>query len=671
MRSLFIFAAAVAMLALAGGFAFGGAQEDAPEQGATAAAADMATTGAVVNYATLADYESATGNRITTFSEAPVLAAMVASGDLPPVDQRLPAEPMVVSPQDSIGTFGGSMRAAALAPTTGDGDIVKARQQNLFGYESDFTTIGAEVAKGWELNDDLSAITIFLREGMKWSDGAPLTSADLQFAYEDILLNKDLTPVAPGNLRPGGELGVLEVIDDYSARLSFAAPYPPILAILALTHQPIFLYPKHYLSQFHAGYNEDADAQAKAAGFETWIQWFGSHRLRHAGEDTERPELDTWNLDRVDNAGFKYYTRNPYYFKVDTAGNQLPYVDELVRVLVENREVRTLKIVSGEFDYVGWDLPLKEYTLYKENEEQNDYRVMVWPQAVAARTAYEFNYGAEDEVLRAIFEDLRFRQAMSLAIDREEIIKVLAFGRAEPMQAAALPNTSFFLPWTAEHFAEYDPARANALLDEMGLAWDDAQRVRLRPDGEPLQVTIETVHQVFVDYSELVKEYWEAVGVQVAVKKLEPNLGVARRNAGEIEVAVYYLGESMEALMFQNPGAFKIQKKWATRKIGNDWESWLTSGGAEGIEPPEDVKQLYDVASRWQQTEPGSDGYLALGAEMLEIFANNLRTIGVIGMPPIPIVFKSGLANTPTEGLWQGGPFMFSPYQAEQWYWAN
>ena len=147
--------------------------------------------------------------------------------------------------------------------------------------------------------------------------------------------------------------------------------------------------------------------------------------------------MDTWNLDRVDNAGFKYYTRNPYYFKVDTAGNQLPYVDELVRVLVENREVRTLKIVSGEFDYVGWDLPLKEYTLYKENEAQNDYRVMVWPQAVAARTAYEFNYGAEDEVLRAIFEDLRFRQAMSLAIDREEIIKVLAFGRAEPMQAAA------------------------------------------------------------------------------------------------------------------------------------------------------------------------------------------------------------------------------------------
>ena len=159
---------------------------------------------------------------------------------------------------------------------------------------------------------------------MKWSDGAPLTSADLQFAYEDILLNEELTPVPPGNLRPGDELAALEVVDDYTVRLSFAVPYPPILAILALTHEPIFLYPKHYLSQFHIDYNDDADAQAKAAGFETWNQWFASHRPRNVNEDTARPGVDTWTLDRVDNAGFKYYTRNPYYYKVDTAGNQLP-----------------------------------------------------------------------------------------------------------------------------------------------------------------------------------------------------------------------------------------------------------------------------------------------------------------------------------------------------------
>ena len=663
--------AAAAALAFTAGLAFGGADDEQPAA-AEAAGAAMATGGVIINYATLADYERETGNTIASFNEAPVLAALVAAGDLPPVGERLPDEPMVVSPKDAIGSYGGSIRAPALSPTTAGLDIHRARQQNLFAYESDFTTVVAAVATGWELNDDLSAITVSLRKGLKWSDGAPVTSADVEFAYRDILLNKELTPVTPGNLSPGGEFMDLEVIDDHTFRLSFAVPFPPILPILTLTHEPILLHPRHYLEQFHVSYNAAAEAEAQAAGFDNWYSRFAAQRIaRDASENLERPALDTWVLDRVDSAGSKYYTRNPYFYKVDTAGNQLPYVDEQVRVLVENREVRTLKLVSGEFDYVGWDLPLKEYTLYKENEQAQGYRVMVWPQAVNGRTTYDFNYGYKDEVLRAIFEDLRFRQAMSLAIDREEVIKVLAFDRAEPMQAAALPNTSFYVDWTGDYFAEYDPDRANELLDEIGLEWNADRSVRLRPDGQPLQVTVETVHQVFVDYSELVKEYWEAVGVQVAVKKLESNLGVARREAGEIQVGVYYLGESMEALMFQNPGAFKILAKWGSRKSGRDWERWIVTGGAEGVQPPDDVIQLYDVASRWQQTEPGSDEYLQLGAEMLEIHARSLRSIGIIGMPPIPIVFNRELANTPTEGMWQGGPFMFMPYQAEQWYWPG
>ena len=669
-KSLSIVLTAVLLACLTLGAVFAGGEKEKPKEEKAATTVTETAMVGVVNYATLMDYTQKTGNKIGSFSEAPMLAALVKAGKLPPVAKRLPEEPMVVKPKDAIGKYGGSIRAPALGPTGSGWDIMKTRAQNLLFYESDFSTIVPNVAKGWDFSGDAKSLTLYLRKGMKWSDGTPLTADDIMFTFEDILLNDDLTPVKPGNLSPGGELFKIVKIDDYTFRLDFAVPYPPILSILPLAWNPILLYPKAYLQNYHLEYNSKAEEQAKKAGYDSWWSWFNYYKSARADQvEINRPSLDTWVLKSVDSAGYKYFERNPYYFKIDTAGNQLPYIDEQVRVLVENREMRTLKIVSGEVDFAGWDLPLKEFTLYKENEQTGNYRVMVWPQSVGGRTTYDFNLGHEDPVLREIFNDVRFRQALSVAVDRDELNKVLAYGKAVARQAAATPDCTFYESWMGEYFAQYDPDQANKLLDEMGLEWDKQHEFRLRPDGKTLEVTIESQHQVFIDYSELVKENWDKVGVKTTVKKQERTLIMARREAGEIDVGVYYLGESIEALMFQNPGAFKILQKYASRKIGKDWENWIKTGGTDGIEPPEDVKRLYDTAGRWQQTIPASDEYKKLGKEMLTIFAKGLWSIGVIGMPPIPIVIANGLENTPTEGAWQGGPFMFMPYQAEQWYW--
>jgi peptide/nickel transport system substrate-binding protein len=661
---LLVFATAV------GAFAGGQVEDESPEQEATEVTAGEGFNAA--NYATLSDYTAETGNEITSFNEAPMLAEMVAAGDLPPVEERLPVEPLVVKPADRIGKYGGKLRAMALNPTGGGLDADKSRMSAMFRYAADFSTLEPNVAQGWEFSPDNTSVTITLREGLKWSDGDPVTTEDVMFAYESIWLNQDLTPVLPSNLSPGGEFMKVVALDDYTFRLDFSVPYPPILSILALRWDPILMYPKHYLSQFHPDYNENAEEEAIEAGFDGWISHFDYQmQSRSNQQEPDRPTLESWVLDRQDDAGNRYFLRNPYYFKIDTEGNQLPYIDQIDRVLVENREVRTLRIVSGEADFAGWDLPISEFTLYKENESAGDYRVSVWPQAVNGRTTYDFNYGHPDPFKRELFNDLRFRQAMSVAINREEINEVLAFGEAVPMQATSTPSASFYEEWMGQHYAQYDPDLANELLDEIGLEWDEDNEWRLGPDGRPIQLTIESRWQIFIDYSELVKEYWENVGLQVAVRLQEPALLQTRRDAGEIEVGVFYLGESLEPLMFQNPSSFKIVNDWASYQIGNEWEDWIRTGGDAGIEPPEDVIRQYEVAGQWQQQVPGSEEYLRLGKEMLTLFTEGLRSIGVIGMPPIPIVFKSGLANVPLQGTWQGGPLMFRPYQPEQWYWEN
>jgi hypothetical protein len=170
-----------------------------------------------------------------------------------------------------------------------------------------------------------------------------------------------------------------------------------------------------------------------------------------------------------------------------------------------------------------------------------------------------------------------------------------------------------------------------------------------------------------------VREYWEQLGFRIEIKLQQTALIQARRDAGDVDVSVIYLGTSFEPIMFQNPGVFHITDGQcnASRKVRLDWADWITSGGEEGVEPPEDFVVQYDIASRWLQTEPGSQEYLDLGRDMAANMTENLRTIGTLGMEPIPIMFKDGLANTPTSGTWQGGPVMLLPYQAEQWYWSN
>lgn len=619
-------------------------------------------------YDTLDEYEKLTGNKIEKFNEAPMLKVKVAAGELPRVEERLPEEPLVVEPSDEIGQYGGVLTTPATGPAWGGGDDWQLRAQFLFRLCPDLRTIVPNIAKGWDWSDDLKTLTIYLRKGMKWSDGVSCTADDVMFWYEGVLLNDQLTPVKPKRWSPGGELVKVEKIDDYAVRFRFTVPYPVIVNIISVGAE-IPLLPKHYLEQYHPKYNPKAGDIAKEEGFDEWWMCFNSHNLfvfGQAQQDIDRPNLYPWALKEIDSFGNKYFERNPYYWKIDTGGNQLPYIDRQDRIVVSSTDVIDLKTIAGEFTAAGQWLLMKNYTLYRKGEEKGNYRVMLWKGCSAALAEFSFNYAHKDPILRKIFNDIRFRQAMSLAINRDEINQTSFFGKAVPLNSTLAPETTFYEDWMGKYYVEYDPKRANDLLDEMGLKWDKDHKHRLRPDDETLAITIDTINaEEYPTISQLVKEYWEKVGVKTVVKIEEGSLFFTRKVAGEMDASCWG-GSHSEFGAYQDAmeGMGPVHNEGATEA----WKEWVRTEGKSGEEPPEEARRVYELLDEWQQTLTGTEKYMKLAKEALTIVVENLWNIGTVGLVPRPVIIKNGIGNTPEDGTWDWQYRRFLPYSGDQWF---
>jgi peptide/nickel transport system substrate-binding protein len=601
------------------------------------------------------------------YNEAPQLAELVAQGQLPPVDQRLPAEPLVVTPRNEIGKYGGEQRGAAFGPRTGQLDTEALRMQSLLFIEPDLQTLSPNILKAYEASDDYITWTLTLRAGMKWSDGEPFTADDFVFWYEDILLNPDLTPSIPVVYQPGGEPMKLTKIDDVTIQVEFVESNPNFDLTMSKSHWNDRMYaPKHYLQQWHIKYNDQANELAQSEGFETWVLAFQYHDDHTQGrQDTNQPDITPWVLNRIDELGNKYFERNPYYWAVDTAGNQLPYIDRQIAVLVQDAQVRTLKFISRELDNAGENpLPVADYPLYVENEEAGDYKVYLFENSRGNDVGITFNQTHNDPVLREIFNDVRFRQAMSLAINRKQVNDVLYFGRATIRQATIPESVSFYEEWMGNHFVEYDPDRANALLDEMGLEWDSARQVRLRPDGQPLQIVLECWEE-FCPHSEQVSEMWTEVGVKTTMSQIERTLWLERNQANEADAYAH----PYDSIAEPNLRAASCAR---LRPLGSDsyaplWRRWYNSDGQEGEEPSEVNQQIFALCDRFATARPMSEEYMQIGKEMATLYTEQLYTLG-ISVAPRVIIISNRLGNTPTEGMFSADFMFWVPYRGDQWY---
>jgi peptide/nickel transport system substrate-binding protein len=597
----------------------------------------------------LSEFEQKAGCELT-FSENPDIAALNvelngADADLPPVAERLPSEPLVIQPYIEIGTYGGRFRGISKSPESGTSDVLSVRHVNLFRMSEDLNTVVPQVASGWEYNADFTELTVFLRQGMKWSDGEPFTSEDIAFWYNDIKLNEEYYENVESVWVYGGEPMQVEAINETTAKFSFAAP-------------------------------AEANANAQANGFDNWVgqfklyfhDWKDSYHPFDGPEGTQFvvPTLEAIVLVE-ESPEFRRYVANPYFFMVDTAGNQLPYYNECKEIYSEDPEITILKFINGEIDYRAQSIELPNYPELKQNEA-DVYRVFLAPTA-GEMVYYFFNITHPDPEMAKIFGDIRFRQAMSLAINREEMKEIVYLGQGEIQQALPIdPTTANFVSEEAlTQFTQYDLDAANALLDEMGLTERDADGFRLRFDGEPLVILLQYAPQGGpLQVHELTARYWEAAGVRVQLKEVTSDLYRADTSQNQHDLATWRNGGvavSIDTQLMVPPFG-----SYLDNRTGIQWNQWVQSDGAEGIEPPDDVKMLYDLAEEWKSYPLGSAENSRVGAEIIQIFADNFFEMGLIGAVPSPVVISNHIGNFREFTAKSGDYHWAYPYRPTQWF---
>jgi len=607
---------------------------------------------------------------VLAYNEAPILRVKVAAGELPPVEERLPEEPLVVEPIEEIGEYGGTLHEAY--PGARHYEELEVAAERMFLITE--SGVVPNIVKDYEFSKDGKTITLYLREGMRWSDGAPFTTDDIMFWYEDVLQNKDLTPVLSKAWCPGGELMEMKKIDDYTVQLHFVEPYPMIIKGFAHWAGGVtgFFLPAHYLKKYHIKYNPKADEMAKQSGFDYWWQLFQQKSnlggALGAGADPNAPTLKSFVL-KEQGPNYILAERNPYYWKVDPAGNQLPYIDRIVVSAVADRETYNAKIVAGEVDLAGMQTELRNLALYKEGAERGNYHVFLWSRVQGVDVCYQPNQTYnKDLVLREILRDVRFRRALSLAIDREDINEAIYFGLAVPRQTTVIPQSEYYEEEFAEAYAEYNPKEANRLLDEIGLKWDENHEYRLRPDGKKLTIILEYAEMETpkTPTTELVKEYWKKIGIDLRVKVISGELNSVRYMGNEVQVGLWHADRcgflfDSEPFWFV-PMRYQWECTWAPL-----WAQWYVTDGEKGEEPPEELKKNI---KRWEKMQITMDEEerVHLGKEILRSQAENLWTIGTVGLAPHPVIVRNNLRNVPEKAVLGWDYFWTLPQKPEQYF---
>lgn len=608
----------------------------------------------------LSDYQKLTGTKITNFNEAPMLAELVKQGKIPPVEKRLPEDPVVQIPFEEIGQYGGTLRGEA---HLGMGDKTgwwRTIHEPLVYWDNLHKQIHPNLAKAWKVSDNGKTFTFYLRKGLKWSDGQPFTADDIMFYYEDILLNKELTPTFPTWLTMKGKQVTIEKVDDYTVRFKFQDPYGYFVARVA---EGWDLYaPKHYLKQFHPRYTskEKIEEMAKKEGFNNWYQFFA--KKSDWSLNPELPEMSAFKTTNLLSSTYHIAERNPYYFKIDPAGNQLPYIDRVRRELVSNIEMIVMKLSAGEIDFQlrhVWNL-YDNYTLFMENRAKGDYRIIKYAGLITSTAAIFINQNVKDPVLRTLFQNKQFRRALSLAINRNDINQLSLKGLGEGCHGYLTPSHPAYVERADKSYTNYDVDKANKILDSLGLTKRDKDGYRLRPDGKTLTITIDasTHHLPSIDIMQLVTEYWKKIGIKAEVKAMERSLFETRHPANEHEMNTFTIAISADGYS----GDLAPNTRWCPL-----WYNWLVSGGKTGEEPPQEVKKLWKLMNEDFYATTSEVQRIAILKEAMKLHGDNLWIIGTAGVPWLMGIVKNNLRNVPESGFpWHpGAPGVFRP---EQWF---
>lgn len=606
--------------------------------------------------------------------EVPALADRVAAGELPPVAERLPLEPRVIDLAVSgrePGRYGGTLRMLM-------GNSQDIRMVNVYGYAR---LVGYD--RNFELQPDIlesieverdRVFTLHLREGHKWSDGAPFTSEDFRYFWEDVALNEELSPFGPPKeLLPEDEAPTVTFPDELTVRYEWSRPNPYFLPALAGA-RPMYIYqPAHYMKQFHGKY-ADPDklaAMVRDAAVRNWASLHVRMARQYRSTNIDLPVLQPW-LNTTESPSERFvFVRNPFFHRVDEAGRQLPYIDEVV-VNVASQSLIPAKTGAGEADLQARYLRLDNYTFLKEGEERNAYNVYLWQKGTGSQIALYPNLNSSDDTWRALARDVRFRRALSLGVNRAEINSVVYFGLAQESANTVLPASPLFEPELQTAWAVYDPDRANDLLDEIGLTERNAEGVRLMSDGRPLEVVVHTAGESTeqTDVLELIRDNWMKIGIKIFPRPSQREVFRDRVFAGEAMMSVWSGVDNGIPNASTSPNEFvpvaQDQLQWPR------WGQYFETRGGAG-EPPdiESASRLLELRNDWQNADNDADRREAW-RQILQIHKEEVFSIGVVSGVMQPVVVNKALRNVPAEGIYAWEPASyFGVYQPDTFWYAR
>jgi peptide/nickel transport system substrate-binding protein len=602
--------------------------------------------------------------------EPPSLAARVAARELPPLARRLPEQPLVVA-TDPQASYGGELRMLIGTPK----DLKLAfvyGYARLVRFDRSYEIV-PDIAQRVDVKEG-RIFTIRLRKGHRWSDGAPFTSADFAYWWEHVANNAELSPGGPPPiLLLDGERPRVETPDPWTVRYSWSRPNNLFLLDQAGAAPAVLFRPAHYLKQFHAAFTDrrKLEKMAKAERRRSWAALHNARDAMYVRDNPDLPTLQPWRPTVSPPAQVFTCERNPYFHRVDQRGRQLPYIDRMKMVLVD-RAVIPVKASTGEADLQARYLSFDQYSFLKRNERPGGYRVYLWTTATTASVALYPNLTAKDPVMRALLHDRRFRQALSLAIDRDEINKILFFGFGVPGQNTVLRSPAGLEPPRMAS-ARFDLARANRLLDDMGLTRRDARGFRLRPDGKRLDIIVDTAGESTEqsDVLELVADTWAAIGVELLTRPSQREVFRRRVFSGEAVMSVP-VGSGEFGLPTPDMSPSWLAPVSEQHLQWSQWGLYFESKGQRGEAPSLPAAgQLVELYRRWLVSTDRAERARIWG-EMLEINAQEVFTIGILGNALQPVVVANGLRGVPEKAVYAWDPGgHFGYLSPDTFYWEG